>query len=67
MVDFETLMYYVQGFETVRKYHEFAVDNLSYVTDLEASTPKPEDMVEAWSSLIAPAPELDDLYEPSVR
>ena len=49
----------------VRKYHEFAVDNLSYVTDLEASIPKPEDMVDAWSSLLTPAPELDDLYEPS--
>ena len=46
-------------------YHEFAVDNLSYVTDLEASTPKPHDMVDAWTSLLAPAPELDDLYEPS--
>ena len=65
LVDLGNILYYVQGFETVRKYHEFAVDNLSYVTDLEASTPKPHDMVDAWTSLLAPAPELDDLYEPS--
>ena len=65
MVDLGNILYYVQGFKNVRSYHEFAVDNLSYVTDLEASTPKPEDMVDAWTSLLAPAPELDDLYEPS--
>ena len=56
LVDLGNILYYVQGFETVRKYHEFAVDNLSYVTDLEASTPKPHDMVDAWTSLLAPAP-----------
>ena len=56
MVDLGNILYYVQGFKNVRSYHEFAVDNLSYVTDLEASTPKPEDMVDAWTSLLAPAP-----------
>ena len=64
-VDLGNILNYVQGFDFVRKYHEFAVDNLSYVTDLEADTPKPEDMVDAWTSMLPPAPELDDLYEPS--
>ena len=34
MVDLGNILYYVQGFKNVRSYHEFAVDNLSYVTDL---------------------------------
>ena len=37
LVDLGNMLYYVQGFDSVRKYHEFAVDHLSYVTDLEAA------------------------------
>ena len=32
LMDLGNMLYYVQGFDSVRKYLEFAVDHLSYVT-----------------------------------
>ena len=65
LVDLGNALYYVQGFRSISSRHEFVVDSSSYVTELETATPKPSDMMEAWTSLASHAPEMDDLYVPS--